>query len=90
MTKLTIQTDKPWLHKRISGLLSLEIVILQKVVDNVKKIYTFKKTYGQLDRDCLYGKIDDMTLIEWEGEIETRKRLENRLKSFKEINFEHQ
>lgn len=37
----------------------------------------------------LYGKIDDMELIEWEGELETLQRIQKRLKSLEEIVFEY-
>ncbi|MEW6378215.1 MAG: hypothetical protein AB1611_01275 [bacterium] len=42
-----------------------------------------------LDRDSLYGKVDDMELLEWEGELETLKRLKEKWKSLEEITFEY-
>lgn len=34
------------------------------------KLEEYRNKYGELDREKLYGIIDDMELIEWEGEIE--------------------
>ncbi|OQY01631.1 MAG: hypothetical protein B6I22_14310 [Desulfobacteraceae bacterium 4572_123] len=31
----------------------------------------FEHRYGKLDRDSLYGQVDDMEIIEWEGERAT-------------------
>ena len=39
----------------------------------------FEDRYGTLDRESAYGKIDDMELIAWEGEIETMERLRSKL-----------
>ena len=39
------------------------------------KITGFEDQYGKLDREAMYGQVDDMELIEWEGELETLERL---------------
>ncbi|MBI5748698.1 MAG: hypothetical protein HZA00_06180, partial [Nitrospinae bacterium] len=49
----------------------------------------FESKYGKLDRESLYGKIDDLELIEWEGEMETLERLLKKLNSLEEITFEY-
>lgn len=64
--------------------------MLRKTVEKIRnKITGFEKQFGSLDREKLYGKIGDMDLVEWEGEIETLKRVERKLKSLEEINFEY-
>jgi hypothetical protein len=37
----------------------------------------------------MYGIVDDMILVEWEGEAESLKRVQGRLKSLEEISFEY-
>ena len=54
------------------------------VIDKIQnKIKGFEDKYGKLDREKLYGKIDDMELIEWEGEIESLQKVQVKLKSLK-------
>ncbi len=45
------------------------------------------KKYGKLDRDEFYDEIDDMELIEWEGEKDTLLKLQKKLKSLEERTF---
>jgi hypothetical protein len=52
------------------------------------KLEAFEKKYGALDRDALYGKADDLELIEWEGEQETLARLRARLERLEGIRIE--
>ena len=52
------------------------------------KLKDFETRHGKLDREALYGKIDDMALLEWEGELETLEKLKKRLLSLDEITFE--
>ncbi len=90
MTKLTVETDNDWTKKKIEGAIHTEIELLKKAVQRTQlKLYDFENKYGKFDRDSLYGKVDDMVLIEWEGEIETLKRLQEKLKSLEEITFEY-
>lgn len=90
MTKLIIETDDKWTREKIKLAIDTEIYLLKKTLDKVQeKIEGFESKYGTLNRDRLYGKIDDMALIEWEGEIKTLQRIQNRLKSLKEIIFEY-
>ena len=53
------------------------------------KIRNFEEKYGLSENiSLLYGKVDDMELIEWEGELETLERLEKRLIAFEGIHVE--
>ena len=91
MTRVFIETDDSWTIGRISSAINAEVLLLKRsLAKTQKKIHQFENKYGNLaDRSSLYGKVDDMELIEWEGEIETLKRLEEKLKSLKEITFEY-
>ena len=90
MTKLIIETDDKWTREKIKLAIDTEIYLLKKTLDKVQeKIEGFESKYGTLNRDRLYGTIDDMELIEWEGEIKTLQRIQNRLKSLEEIIFEY-
>ena len=54
------------------------------VIDKIQnKIKGFEDKYGKLDREKLYGKIDDMELMEWEGEMESQQKVQVKLKSLK-------
>ncbi len=90
MTKLIIETDSNWTREKIKSAIHTEADILRKTAHNIQqKLNSFEEKYGKLDRESLYGRIDDMELIEWEGEIETLERLRERLKSLEEIIFEY-
>lgn len=90
MTRLIIETDDKWTREKIKLSIDTEIYLFKKALVKVQeKIKGFEGKYGELDRENLYGKIDDMELIEWEGEIETLQRILNRLKSLEEIVFEY-
>ena len=57
--------------------------------DNVQsKIMGFENRYGKFHRKSLYGQIDDMELIEWEGELETISRLHEKMTCLDQIVFE--
>ena len=60
--------------------------INQKTLGKVKD---FEAKYGKLNRSSLYGKVNDMELLEWEGELETLERLNKKLRSLEEITFEY-
>lgn len=90
MTKLTVETDNEWTKRKIKSVLNVETELLKKAVKRCKaKLDRFEKNYGKLDRDSLYGKIDDMELIEWEGEKDTLLKLQKKLSSLEEISFEY-
>ena len=72
MTKIIVQNSEIWTLKKIQSLVNRETEILKKQIMSIKdKISAFKDRYKTDDRETLYGKVDDMELIEWEGEIET-------------------
>jgi hypothetical protein len=52
------------------------------------KVAGFESRFGTRDRQGLFGKADDMVLIEWEGEQETLARLRLRLERLKELQVE--
>ena len=90
MTRLIIETDDKWTREKIRFAIDTEIYLLKKTFDKIQeKIKSFESKYGELNRENLYGKIDDMELIEWEGETETLQRIQKRLKSLEEIVFEY-
>lgn len=90
MTKLIIETDDNWTREKIKLAIGTEIYLLKKTADKIQnKIKGFEDKYGMLEREKLYGKIDDMELIEWEGEIESLQRVQVKLKSLEEIIFEY-
>ncbi len=90
MTKLTVETDNNWTKKKIESAIHTEVNLLRKAVRRTQaKLQEFENRYGKFDRDSLYGKVGDMELLEWEGELETLKRLQEKLKSLAEIRFEY-
>ena len=90
MTKLIVQTDNQWTKKKIKSALETEKKILEKAIERVAdKLKDFEGKYGQLEKESLHGRIDDMELLEWEGEIETVEKLREQVKSFEEITFEY-
>lgn len=90
MTKLVVETNDNWTKKKIAGAIHTETDLLRKAVQRTQsKLHEFENKYGKFDRASLYGKVDDMELIEWEGELETLIRLQANLKSLEEITFEY-
>jgi len=90
MTKLIIETDDAWAREKIKFAIDTEIYLLRKTVEKItRKIKAFEAKYGSLDRKNLYGTVDDMILVEWEGEAESLRRVQSRLKSLEEISFEY-
>ena len=90
MTKLIVETDNEWTRKKIKDAIGIETEILKKAIYRVQdKLKDFETKYGKLNRDELYGKVDDMNLLEWEGELETLEKLMKRLTSLEEITFEY-
>jgi len=90
MTRLVVESDNAWTKKKIESAIHTETELLRKSLRKIqRKVHEFEDRYGKLDRAALYGKIDDMELIEWEGEIETLERLDTKLKSLEEIIFEY-
>jgi hypothetical protein len=90
MTKLILETDNDWTKRKIKTVLNTEKELIKRAINKSQvKLDDFEKKFGNLDREKLYGKADDMELIEWEGEIETVERLERNLSSIEEITFEY-
>lgn len=90
MTKLILETDNAWTKKKIKDAIHTETEILKKLISRVQgKLGQFEGRYGKFDRDSLYGKVDDMELIEWEGELETMIRLKKKLEALEKITFEY-
>ncbi len=90
MTKLIIETDDVWAREKIKFAIDTEIHLLKKTVEKIsRKIQDYENTHGPLSREKLYGKVDDMILLEWEGETESLRRVQGRLKSLEEISFEY-
>jgi len=91
MTKIIIQSKDDWAKNKITSAITAEREILKRVIDRSQdKIQAFESRHGKLDRKALYGKVDDMELLEWEGELEILQRLKGKLKSLEEITFEYQ
>ena len=90
MTKLTVETDNEWTKKKIAEAIQIETAILKKVTHRIQEtLRDFETRYGKLDRNSLYGTVDDMVLLEWEGELETLERLKHKLQSLEEITIEY-
>lgn len=60
--------------------------VLRLSIDQVKAtVAAFERKFGTCDRASLFGKVDDLQLIEWEGEEGTLSRLRPRLQRLEEI-----
>ena len=90
MTRVIAQQDNDlWTLRKIQALVGLEAGLLKKQIADVQeKIRGFEDQYGKLDREKMYGQIDDMELIEWEGELETLERLHCKLSQVENIGLE--
>lgn len=90
MTKLIVQSDNQWTKKKIKSALDKEKELLRRAIQrSQRKVDEFEKKYGKFDKHSLYGNIDDMQLLEWEGETETVQKLREKLTSFEEITLEY-
>jgi hypothetical protein len=81
---------------------SLSSTVLQEAIEREKEVLrlsisqveanvaTFERKFETCDRTSLFGKVDDMQLIEWEGEEETLARLRPKLQRLEEIQVEPQ
>jgi hypothetical protein len=90
MTRVIIETDNAWTIGKISNAINAEILLLQRSLARTQgKIDRFEVKYGRAaDRSALYGQVDDMEIIEWEGEAETLKKLQEKLSSLEDIRIE--
>lgn len=90
MTKLIVETDNEWTKKKIEDVIHTETEILNRTIDRIQeKLKIFELRYGTQKENALHGKIDDMDIVEWEGEIETLARLKTELQSLEEIAIEY-
>ena len=90
MTKIILETDNDWTIKKIKSAINTEADLLRKAISRSRtKLDNFEMKYGKLNREALYGTIDDMELLEWEGEAETILRLEKNLSLLEEITIEY-
>ena len=90
MTKLTVETGNNWTKNKIRDAIHTEIELLRKAVQKTQvKLQEFENKHGKFDRNSFYGKVDDLILVEWEGELETLKKLQEQLKSLEDITFEY-
>jgi len=91
MAKVIAQNNELWTVRKIQSLVGLETTILKKQLTNIQfKIADFENRHGKLDNDSLYGQVDDMVLLEWEGEIETMNRYLKQLSALEQIAFEYE
>lgn len=91
MTKMLVETSNAWAQRKIRMLVQSEVTLLRRALGRTQqKIQAFERQYGVRNRDELYGRIDDMDLVEWEGEIETVSRLRQKLAAMEEISLEYQ
>ena len=78
----------------------LSLAVVQHAIEREKRLLTlainqaeeklavFEARFGTHNRQSLFGTVDDMDLIEWEGEEDTLARLRQRLQRLKEIQVE--
>ncbi len=91
MIKLIVQTQNDWARRKIETAIASERTLLQKAVHKTEgKVKAFEQKHGCRDRAALYGKIDDMELLEWEGESEILEMMKEQLASLQEIAIEYQ
>ena len=90
MTKVIVETNNEWAKRKLQAVLRTEAALLKKMFQKTEqKVRTFEQKYGTADRETLYGQVDDMELVEWEGEVETAKKLHARLSEFEEMSVEY-
>lgn len=90
MTKVIVETKNEWTKRKLQEIIQTEATLLKKMVQKTEQnVRAFEQKYGTSDRETLYGQVDDMELIEWEGEVETSKKLHVRLHEFEEMRVEY-
>jgi hypothetical protein len=91
MTKVISQHSDLWTLRKIQSLVGMEAVLLNKQIESVQsKIHFFEERHGKFGREGMHGQVDDMELVEWEGEIATLERLQNKLSRLEDVNFEYE
>jgi hypothetical protein len=91
MTKVISQHSDLWTLRKIQSLVGMEAVLLNKQIESVQsKIHFFEERHGKFSEEGMHGQVDDMELVEWEGEIATLERLKNKLSRLEDVNFEYE
>jgi hypothetical protein len=79
MTKVISQQSDLWTLRKIQSLVVLETIFLKKQIEAAQsRIHFFEERHGKFGSEGVHGHIDDMELVEWEGEIETLNRLQKK------------
>ncbi len=91
MTRVIVETSNLWTQQKIRTLVQSEVTLLRHALSRTQqKVQAFERQYGTRNRDELYGRVDDLALVEWEGEIETVDRLRLKLAAMEDISLEYQ
>lgn len=91
MTKVISQHSDLWTLKKIQSLVGMEAILLKKQIEAVQsKIHCFEERYGKFGKEGMNGQVDDMELVEWEGEMATLERLRKKLARLENVNFEYE
>lgn len=89
MAKEVISLKNPLAQTVLADAIVREKGVLTLAIAQAEgRIAAFEQKYGTLDRERLYGRVDDMELIEWEGEQETLSRLRARLQCLEDLQVE--
>lgn len=91
MTKVISQHNDIWTLRKIQSLVGMETVVLKKQIESAQnRILFFEERHGTFGREGLHGHVDDMELVEWEGEMATLERLQKKLARLENVNFEYE
>ena len=91
MTQVIVRTEDDWVRTKIEEIIAEERTFLRNVIVRTQqKLARFEQQYGPLKREVLYGKVDDMELVEWEGELETIAHLQKHLGALEDLTIEYQ
>lgn len=91
MTKVISQHSDLWTLRKIQSLVGMETVLLKKQIEAAEsRIHFFEELHGQFGSQGLHGTVDDMEIVEWEGEIATLERLQKKLARLENVNFEYE
>lgn len=91
MVRIVSENSEIWTMQKIRSLVDMEATVLKKQLSNIQeKLAAFEKQYGKKSTEELYGQVDDMELLEWEGEIETKERLQKKLTALEQIIFQYE
>lgn len=90
MKRVIIETNDLSVAETIDKIMHNELYLLKKASQRVReKIENYENRHGSSETiGSLYGRIDDMDLIEWEGELETLARIEKKMSAFENVHVE--